>query len=130
VLTDPGAGKSTNRDLNKQIEEVAESLPSDLGKNLHYVREIGNFAAHPQKSIRTGEILDIEAGEAQWSLDVLESLFDYFYVLPSREREKRSSFDPKVQEAGRRTLNKAEIEATSSVETDVGGSKHSEGGSV
>ncbi len=36
------------------------------------VRVIGNFAAHPIKSKSTGEIVDVEPGEAEWNLNTLE----------------------------------------------------------
>lgn len=73
-------------DLYNEIEEVVTSgkLPSDLADALHHVRVIGNFAAHPEKSKHTGEIVDVELGEAEWTLDVVESLFDFYFVRPAK----------------------------------------------
>jgi hypothetical protein len=35
------------------------------------------------KSTTTGVILDAEPGEAEWNLDILESLFDFYFVQPA-----------------------------------------------
>ena len=66
------------QDLSKEIQELLDraTLPSHIAESLDAVRNIGNFAAHAIKSKSTGEIVPVEAGEAEWNLDVLESLFD------------------------------------------------------
>ena len=73
------------RNLADEIQEVLDSgkLPSHIHDSLDAVRNIGNFAAHPTKSKSTGEILPVEAGEAEWTLDVLEALFDFYFVQPA-----------------------------------------------
>jgi hypothetical protein len=40
-----------------------------------YLEQFGSFAAHEIKSKVTGAVVDVEVGEAEWNLDVLESLF-------------------------------------------------------
>jgi len=74
------AANVTKDNLHDQIQEVldTEQVPSWLAENLDHVRVIGNFAAHPSKSKATGEIVEVEPGEADWNLDVLESLFDFY----------------------------------------------------
>jgi len=104
VLKD--AGKTKSKDLAKQIDEVLESLPLYIAENLDAVRNIGNFAAHEQKSKSSGSILDVEPGEGEWNLDVLESLFDFYYVRPEVERKKREYLDQKLEEAGKPSLKK------------------------
>jgi len=64
------------------------------------VRQISNFAAHEQKSKLTGTIMEVEPNEAEWNLDVLESLFDFYYVRPRIEREKSDRLNEKLEEAG------------------------------
>lgn len=98
------AGQTQSKDLDKQIVEVLSKLPSFIAKNLDAVRNIGNFAAHPQKSINTGAILDVEPGEAEWNLDVLDALFDFYYVRPKQEEMKRAALDAKLKEAGKGPL--------------------------
>lgn len=48
------------------------------------IRMIGNFAAHPMTSTNTGEVVDVEPGEAEFLLSVLEELLDYYFVRPAR----------------------------------------------
>lgn len=65
ILKDKAGAKK--KDLADQIDEVAGSgtVPSHIAEDLHAVRQIGNFAAHTQKSTTSGAILDVEAGEAE-----------------------------------------------------------------
>lgn len=88
ILVDKGG--ATKRDLADQIDEVLDKLPTHLAANVDAIRHVGNFAAHPIKSKSTGEIADVEEGEAEWCLDVLEQLFDH-YVAPAVAAEKRGS---------------------------------------
>ncbi len=99
------AGRS-ERDLAKQIQEVVNSnqLPSYLADDLDAVRHIGNFAAHPIKSQSTGEIVPVEPGEAEWNLDVIESLFDFYFVAPARAQARRDALNQKWQDAGKRPM--------------------------
>jgi len=103
LLTDVGYRQ---KDLNDQIEQAIKDLPKRLGENLDAVRTIGNFAAHPIKYKSTGEIVDVEPQEAEWDLDVLDGLFDYFYIKPKEEEKKREKLDAKLKEAGKRPLKK------------------------
>lgn len=50
--------------LDKEIQQAMEHLPSHIAGAIDAVRQIGNFAAHPMKSESTGEIVDVEVGEA------------------------------------------------------------------
>ena len=96
-------GDTSKRDLAEQIQEVLDSrqLPSYLADGLDAVRIIGNFASHPIKSTNTGEIIEIESGEAEWNLDVLEGLFDFYFVQPMKFREKKERLNEKLQDAGK-----------------------------
>lgn len=98
------------KDLAQAIEAALKSkqLPSNLALSLDAVRNIGNFAAHPMKNTSTGEILPVEPEEAEWNLDVLEGLFDFFYVLPAREQEKIDALNAKLRIAGKPLLKQAE----------------------
>lgn len=99
VLREVAQAKS--RDLADQIEEVLPNLPGYLQKELDAVRNIGNFAAHPQKSKVTGEIVDVEPGEAEWNLDVLDMLFDFYYEQPKIAQQKRDALNKKLTEIGK-----------------------------
>jgi hypothetical protein len=89
--------------LADEIQQVLDSgkLPSYLAESLDGVRNIGNFAAHPTKSKASGEIIDVEPGEAEWNLDVLESLFDFYFTQPSVLKKKQDALNAKLSEAGK-----------------------------
>ena len=99
LLREAAAIKS--KDLSDQIDEVLPTLPGYLQPQLDAVRNIGNFAAHVQKSKATGEIIDVEPGEAEWNLDVLDLLFDFYYVQPKIAQEKRDALNKKLAEVGK-----------------------------
>ena len=103
VLAEAGGTKKKN--LSEQIVEVLPNLPGYIAPDLDYVREIGNFAAHEQKSTNTGAILDVEPGEAEWNLDVLDDLFDFYYVKPKNSKVRREDFNKKLAEAGRKPIS-------------------------
>lgn len=94
---------TNSKDLFDQIEEVVASgkLPSHIADDLHAVRNIGNFASHEIKSKVTGAIVEIEAGEAEWNLDVLESLFDFYFVEPTKAAKRKADLNLKLKEAGK-----------------------------
>jgi len=103
LVENAGAKK---KDLADQIDEVLTSkeLPARLGSDLHAVRVIGNFGAHPIKSKSTGEIVEVELGEAEWNLDVLEGLFQHYYVDEARSQERRALMNAKLKDAGKPLL--------------------------
>lgn len=97
---------ATKRDLYDQIQEVIDAriLPSQLAEDLDVVRAIGNFAAHPIKNQSTGQIVEVEPGEAEWTLDVLDALFDFFFVQAERRQQRRAALNDKLKDAGRKPL--------------------------
>jgi hypothetical protein len=101
---------AVERDLAKQIQTVLNEgqLPSYLSADLDAVRNIGNFAAHPIKSQHSGEVLPVEPGEAEWNLDVIEALFDFYFVAPARAEARRTALNQKLKDAG-----KPEMKSTS-----------------
>lgn len=99
LLRDKAKVKPSN--LSDEIEEVMESLPAHLREAIDAVRNIGNFAAHPMKSTNTGGIIEVEPGEAEWLLDTLEGLFDFYFVQPATLKKKREALNKKLKEAGK-----------------------------
>ena len=53
-------------DLNSEIQQVLDAgkLPAQIAEDIDAVRHIGNFAAHPNKSNSTGEVVPVEPQEA------------------------------------------------------------------
>jgi len=89
--------------LVDEIQEVLDrkSLPSHLADNIDAIRNIGNFATHPIKSKNSGEIVPVEPGEAEWILDTIEGLFDFYFVQPEKSKKKKEALNKKLKEAGK-----------------------------
>lgn len=98
--------KTKAKNLNDQIDEVINSktLPSSLSEAIDAVRVLGNFAAHPIKSTNSGAIVEVEPGEAEWSLDTLEGLFDFYFVQPAVLKQKKDALNAKITKAGKPPL--------------------------
>jgi hypothetical protein len=78
-----------------------KNLPSYLADSIDGIRNYGNFAAHPMKSTNTGEILEVEPNEAEWNLETLERLFDFYYHQPAVTRKRKAALDKKLGDAGK-----------------------------
>jgi hypothetical protein len=89
--------------LASEIQAFVSRLdvPTYLSEQVDAVRNIGNFAAHPLKSTRSGEILDVEPGEAEWLIGTLEALFDFAFVQSERLKRRREQLNQKLGEAGK-----------------------------
>jgi hypothetical protein len=90
-------------ELSVEIQKILDrgTLPTHLSGPLDAIRNIGNFAAHPNKSKVTGEITSVEPGEAEWCLDVIEGLFDYYFVQPAVMANKTVALNAKLQTFGK-----------------------------
>jgi len=93
----------TQKDLAPAIQAALDSktLPAAHAENLDAIRNIGNFAAHPMKDQQTDAIVPVEPHEAEWNLEVLEGLFDHFYVQPAKAAARRAALDTKLAAAGK-----------------------------
>ena len=82
---------------------------------------MGNFATHATKSEHSGEIVDVETGEAEWNLDVLEDLFDEYYVRPARAKAKRAALNEKLEAAGKQLMKQPDQENDAQQNSPVAG---------
>ena len=98
------AGNAKQHNLSQQINAVMPSLPSYIAESIDHIRNVGNFAAHPTKDQASGQIVDVEPGEAEWNLDVLDMLFDHYYVKPVLAKQKREELDAKLEAAGKKPM--------------------------
>ncbi len=98
--------KVTHGSLADEIQEVldAKTLPPYIAEVVDLVRTIGNFAAHPIKSTKSGEIIPVEPGEAECNLDVIEALFDFYFVQPVLLQKKRDAINQKLTDAGKKPI--------------------------
>ncbi len=85
-------------DLRSEIDWVLTngSLPPYVTDSLHDLRKIGNLGAHPNKSRTTGDDLEVERGEAEWTLDTLDSLFGLVFVEPARVAARKAALNAKL----------------------------------
>ena len=76
--------------LFSEIQEVINSntLPAHITDILDVPRKLGNVAAHPMKESNSGTIVDVEPWEAEWCLEVIEALYDHYFVMPARNAER------------------------------------------
>jgi len=93
-------------DLSKEIDLFIQQAgaSSSLREAIDAIRHVGNFAAHPIKYTHTGEIVEVESGEAEWLLEVLEDLFDHVFVRPARDTARKAKLNQKLKELGKPPL--------------------------
>ena len=85
------------RTLYDEIEQAKAQgdFPSGLVQLLDVPRQLGNIAAHPLNDPQTGSIVDVEPWEAEWCLEVIEALYDHYFVIPARNAERLSRLQQK-----------------------------------
>lgn len=95
--------KLKDKQLVNQIHQFISKpgVPSHLIQAIDAIRNIGNFAAHPMKNNNTGEIVEVELGEAEWLLDVLEALFDFTFIQPIKLQQNIDKLNQKLKGIGK-----------------------------
>jgi hypothetical protein len=85
--------------LATEIQEVIDSakLPPHINEALEALKTIAKFDENPKKSEYPGVISESSKMESEWLLDVLEVLFDFYYVQPVLLRQKRESLNLKLK---------------------------------
>jgi hypothetical protein len=95
------------RDLSRQIDALLsepdplKAIPIGLRQTVDAVRNFGNFSAHRITDQTTLQVIKVEPGEAEWCLDILDEMFDHYYVKPARARERKAILDAKLAAAGK-----------------------------
>src|SRR2546426_99767 len=77
--------------------------PRRLRENLHYLREIADLSAHTKKNDQAA-IVEVETAEAEWTLEVVERLLDYFIVSAAKDKAVRDEVDQKLKDTGRKPI--------------------------
>ena len=80
----------------KDLEKV---LPSQLRDVVDAVRSFGNFSTHPMNDVTTLQIIEVQPEEAAWCLEIIEALFDHYYVRPAADAERLANLDQKRKRA-------------------------------
>lgn len=85
--------------LYLEIEELEKikHYPPELIEFFHQIREFGNFAAHPKIDYVTGEIIEVELGEADSLLTILQQMFVYDYRTISEIKKVKEKLDDKIK---------------------------------
>ena len=95
------------RDLSKQIDAMLndtvseKALPPGIRQTVDAIRNFGNFSAHPITDETTLQIIDVEPEEAEWCLQIVERLFEHFYVRPAEDAKKLDELNEKLALAGK-----------------------------
>ena len=94
------------RNLKTEIDKLiaTNKLPSYISDNLEIIRGFGNIAAHGMEDQASGEILDVEPNEAEFLLDVLELLFDLYFVQAAKAAKMKAALNQKLTSAGQKPI--------------------------
>jgi hypothetical protein len=97
--------KDTN--LAKEVQQLLDetdrkkALPGSIHDTVDAIRNFGNFSAHPINDITSLQVIEVEPQEAEWCLEILEALFEHFYVGPTAAAAKKKALDAKLKAAGK-----------------------------
>ena len=95
------------KDLAKEIDlllseaDPRKALPHKLRETVDGIRNFGNFSAHPIDDKTTLQVIEVEPHEAEWCLQILEDMFEHFYVGPAAAKAMKASLDAKLTAAGK-----------------------------
>lgn len=95
------------KDLAKEIDllldepDPKKALPHSLRETVDAIRNFGNFSAHPIDDKTTLQVIDVEPHEAEWCLEVIEELFQHFYVGPAAAKAKKDALNAKLAAGGK-----------------------------
>lgn len=95
-----------SKDLRDQISQILDSntLPPYIAEDIDAIRNIGNIAAHPQKTMTSEELVSVELKEAEWNLNIIEALFDHLYVQREKAKQRRDALNQKLQQIGKPSM--------------------------
>jgi hypothetical protein len=72
--------------LKEEIDELKKKVDPDIWVSIDAVRSVGNIGAHMEKDINV--IVDVEPGEAQLLIGLIEQLVDDWYVARENRRKR------------------------------------------
>lgn len=97
----------THYHLSKQIEAFCkrEDIPHLLSVSVNAIRAIGNFASHPLKDTNTGEVVEVEEGEAEWLLEIMSDLLDFTFIRLKQLEKRRAELNQKLEQFGKDSID-------------------------
>jgi len=97
----------TNKNLAKQVDsalsetDARKAMSPALSATIDAIRNFGNFSAHPIDDKTTSQIIPVESHEAEFCLEVIEEMFDHYYVRPAIAAKRKIELDAKLAAAGK-----------------------------
>jgi len=81
--------------LADQIRQaiIGPELPAYLKQALQKLTAVAGLEPDSAKSLRPEAMAPVEPGEAEWLLDVLQPLFDLYFVQPARMRRRQAALE-------------------------------------
>jgi len=103
-LLEEFAGRDEFR-LGSKLKAFSEDTqyPFAVRKNAQSLNEIADFGAHTQKDDQA-QVIHVDRDEAEWTLNLLERLFDLFIITPAHDEAMRKSIEEKSKQAHRADL--------------------------
>jgi hypothetical protein len=93
--------------ISKKIEALLNEsdpkkhLPTGLHECVDHIRTFGNFGAHALDDKTTLQVVDVEPGEAEWCIEIIEALFDHYFERPARLNARKAQANAKLTAAGK-----------------------------
>jgi hypothetical protein len=88
-------------DLLLKESDPLKTIPLKLRASVDAIRNFGNFGAHPIEDTKTLQVIDVEPTEAEWCLEIVEDMFEHFYVAPAAAKARKAQLDAKLAAAGK-----------------------------
>jgi hypothetical protein len=92
---------ATQIDLLINESDTTKAIPESLRTTIDGIRNFGNFSAHPITDTTTLQIINVEPHEAEWCLEILEEIFQHYYVKPAEAKARKAKLDTKLVAAGK-----------------------------
>ncbi|MFH0916516.1 MAG: hypothetical protein V1912_08735 [bacterium] len=104
--------------LADQIRQavISPEVPAYLKQALQKLSQVAKLEHDSAKSLRPEAVTPVEPGEAEWLLDVLQPLFDLYFVQPARMQRKQNVLEESL--ATPTPLAVADEETENSAATD------------
>ena len=95
------------KNLAKQVDallaetDARKALSPALSTTIDAIRNFGNFSAHPIDDITTNQIIPVQEHETEFCLEIIEEMFDHFYVRPALAAARKAALDAKLAAGGK-----------------------------
>lgn len=75
--------------------------PKHILSAVDYIRHIGNYGAHPKKSLEVDKMMKVEPGEAEWSIVVLQMIFEFYYEMKEKIEKEKNDLTVRFEAEGK-----------------------------